>query len=170
MLRKSNFQFSRHHSYISQDFQMLSALNNCQIHIWVTIMITCPCNVHPLTPHFYIYSKTGFQGYTFLAHLSRRLIGELIGYSWSGVRPSSFTMLKDFLQNSLANQSQILCAASLGRGTSLFAASGSHDQDGRHAHICQKPFKNIFLQNRRANFHETWYVASGTPAHHNLFK
>ena len=24
-----------------------------------------------------------------LAHLSRRLIGELIGYSWSGVRPSS---------------------------------------------------------------------------------
>ena len=23
----------------------------------------------------------------FLAHLSRRLIGELIGYSWSGVRP-----------------------------------------------------------------------------------
>ena len=26
---------------------------------------------------------------TFLAHLSQRLIGELIGYSWSGVRPSS---------------------------------------------------------------------------------
>ena len=25
----------------------------------------------------------------FLVHLSRRLIGELIGYSWSGVRPSS---------------------------------------------------------------------------------
>ena len=25
----------------------------------------------------------------FLAHLSQRLIGELIGYSWSGVRPSS---------------------------------------------------------------------------------
>ena len=28
-----------------------------------------------------------FEG--FLAHLSQRLIGELIGYSWSGVRPSS---------------------------------------------------------------------------------
>ena len=25
----------------------------------------------------------------FLAHLSRRLIGELMGYSWSGVRPAS---------------------------------------------------------------------------------
>ena len=52
----------------------------------------------------------------------------------SGVRPS--TMLKDLLQNRLANQSQLLCGASLGRGNeSLFAASGSHDQDGPHAHI-----------------------------------
>ena len=79
-----------------------------------------------------------------LAHLSRRLIGELIVYQWSGVRrrqsvrrrPSS-TMLKHLLlRNHLADQSQILCGASLGRGNEiLFAASGSHDQDGRHAHI-----------------------------------
>ena len=59
-------------------------------------------------------------------------------------RPSSvcpFTMLKDLLlQNRLANQSQILCKASLGRGNeSLFAASGSHDQYGRHAHIQYSP-------------------------------
>ena len=33
----------------------------------------------------------------------------------------------------------------------------------------KNPSKNL-LQNRRADFHETWYVASGTPAHHNLFK
>ena len=40
------------------------------------------------------------------------------------------------LQNHLPNQSQILFGASLGRGNeSLFAASGSHDQDARHAHI-----------------------------------
>ena len=50
-------------------------------------MQTCPCNVHPLTPLFYIVNW-GLQGYTFLAHLSRRLIGELIGYSLSSVRPS----------------------------------------------------------------------------------
>ena len=39
------------------------------------------------------------------------------------------TMLKDLLlQNRLANQSQILCGASLGRGNkSLSAASGAHD-------------------------------------------
>ena len=61
-----------------------------------------------------------------LAHLSRRLIGELIGYSWSGVRPSSFTMLKDLLRNRLADQSQILCGASLGRGNeSLFAMAAT---------------------------------------------
>ena len=64
--------------------------------------------------------------------------GELIVYPWSGVRrrPSS-TMLKHFfLRNRLADLSQILCGASLGRGNEiLFAASGSHDQDGRHAHI-----------------------------------
>ena len=34
----------------------------------------------------------------------------------------------------------------------------------------KKPFKNLLLQNRQADFHETWYVASGTPAHHSLFK
>ena len=52
-------------------------------------------------------------------------------------RPSLATMLKDLLlRNRWANQCQILCGASLGRvNESLFAASGSHDQDGRHAHI-----------------------------------
>ena len=32
----------------------------------------------------------------YLAHLSQRLIGELIGYSWSGVRPSSLTISNIF--------------------------------------------------------------------------
>ena len=49
----------------------------------------------------------------------------------ASVRPSAseFTMLKDFLlRNRFANQSQILCGVSLGRGNDiLFAASGSHD-------------------------------------------
>ena len=99
--------------------------------------------------------------------------GELIGYPWSGVRrPSVVHNFKHLLlKNRKADQSQILCGASLGRGNeSLFAASGSHDQDGRHDHIWKKPFKNLLLQNRRADFHETWYVASGTPNHHSLFK
>ena len=87
-----------------------------------------------------------------LAHLSRRLIGELIVYQWSGVRrssirPSSFTMLKDLLlRNRWSDQSQILCGASLGRG------------------------ERYFVRDIWVDFHETWYVASGTPAHHSLFK
>ena len=109
----------------------------------------------------------------FLAHLSRRLMGELIGYPCSGVCPSYVVVVHNFkhlLRNHLPDQCQILCGASLGRGNeSLYAASGSHDQDGRHAHIWLKPFKNL-LQNRRTDFYETWYVASGTPAHHSLFK
>ena len=32
--------------------------------------------------------------------------------------------------------------------------------------IYGKNLKNLLLQNWRADFHETWYVASGTPAHH----
>ena len=104
-----------------------------------------------------------------LAHLSRRLSIPMVR------RPSvrrPFTMLKHLLlTNRLADQSQILCGASLGRGNDiLFTASGSHDQDGRHTHMWSKSFKNLLLQNRWADFHETWYVASGTPAHHSLFK
>ena len=50
---------------------------------------TCPCYVYPLEPHFYI-AKLGYAGvYPFLAHLSRRLTGELIVYPCSVVRPSS---------------------------------------------------------------------------------
>ena len=79
----------------------------------------------------------------FLAHLSGRLIGELIVYPWSCVRrrlsvvrPSSTILKHLLLRNRLADQNQILCGASLGRGNDiLYAASGSHDQDGRHAHI-----------------------------------
>ena len=47
------------------------------------------------------------------------------------------TIFKHLLHwNRLANQSQILCGAFLGRGNeSLYKWSRSHDQDGRHAHI-----------------------------------
>ena len=108
-----------------------------------------------------------------LAHLTRRLEGELIVYPWSGVRPSVVHNFKHLLLlNPLAYQSQILCGASLGRGNeTLFDMhAGSHDQDGRHAHIWWKPFKNHLLRNRRTDFHETWYVALVTPAHHSLYK
>ena len=55
---------------------------------WHVITKTSPCNEKPLTHHFYV-AKLGFKEVYILAHLSKILIGELIGYSWSGVRPSS---------------------------------------------------------------------------------
>ena len=61
-------------------------------------MLTCPCNVYPITPHFYIV-KLGFtRVYIFLAHLSRRLIGGLIVYPCTGIgrRRSPFSNIFSF--------------------------------------------------------------------------
>ena len=76
-----------------------------------------------------------------------------------------------FLRNHWANQSQILYVRfQVQENENLLTWCWSHDQDGCHAHIWKKTFKNLLLWNRLADFHETWYVASGTPAHHILFK
>ena len=51
-------------------------------------------------------------------------------------RPSVHNFKHILLPNRLADQSQILWGVSMGSGNeSLKAASGSHDQDGCHAHI-----------------------------------
>ena len=36
--------------------------------------------------------------------------------------------------------------------------------------IYGKTFKKSSTRNQLADIHETWYVASATPAHHSLFK
>ena len=47
----------------------------------------------------------------------------------------------------------------------------SHDQDGPpRPYMVKNPSKIFFSRNRWTDFHETWYVASRTPAHHSLFK
>ena len=72
----------------------------------------------------------------FLAHLSLWLIYELIVYTCSIRRRRPQFQAPFRLLNRLANQSQILRGASLSRAKgSLFTASGSHDQDGRQAHM-----------------------------------
>ena len=127
--RRSRAANSVVHGRISPNFEFIQAL--------MYIIITCKYEMN-LIKNVQENVMTPF-----LAHLSQRLIGELIVYQWSGVRRTSVrpsassTMLKHLLlRNRLADQSHILCGASLGRGNDiLFAASGSHDQDGRHAHI-----------------------------------
>ena len=81
------------------------------------------------------------QNFWFLAHLSRRLRGELLVYQWlrcpsSVVRPSVNIFKHLLLWNHWANLTQISYGDSLGwENESLFKCSWSHDQDGRHAHI-----------------------------------
>ena len=58
-------------------------------------LVSRPDNMDKTVPHTVTLTKNvtvsrNFKKFhTFLAHLSLRLIDELIGYSWSGVRPSS---------------------------------------------------------------------------------
>ena len=126
----------------------------------------------------YLYPRP--KNCIFLAHLSRRLIGELIVYQCSGVRRRTsyvivvVVVVHNFnhllLRNRWADQSQILCGASLGRGNDiLFTAFGSKTKMAATPIYGKNPSKNLLLQNRRTDFHETWYVAAGTPAHHSLF-
>ena len=86
---------------------------------------------------------------SFLAHLSRRLMGELIVYQ-SLRRPSvicrpSVNIFKHLLLwNHWANWTPISYGDSLGCGNeSLFKWSWSHDQDDRHAYI--QAFKRALL-------------------------
>ena len=81
----------------------------CSFKIWIWFDNDCP------DPRGTTYAGLS----QFLAHLSQRLICELIGFSWSGIphRPSVVNNFKRLLlQNPLPDQSQILCEAALGRG------------------------------------------------------
>ena len=71
----------------------------------------------------------------FLAHLSRRLVGELIVYPWSGVRPaaSSSPVVHNFQHEYLCNQwadhNKILSEASLGWGKGCIRFRARLDQN-----------------------------------------
>ena len=135
-------------------------------------------NIEKKIHFYYFYSDPRFP--PFLAHLSRRLICELIVYLWSGARrPSSSVGVRRRPQCSNIFFSETAwpikakfyveppwvggtksCSQHLGHMTKM-AATPIYGK---------KTFKNLLLQNRQADFHETWYVATGTPTHHRLFK
>ena len=105
----------------------------------------------------------------FLANLSQRLIGMLIGYAWSGVRRRPCRRRSSSsVHNSKSSEtawpiSQISGRASLGRGNEsmyMYKWSRSHDQDGRHA-SSPPELADRFPGN---------YVSLRTPAHYCLYK
>ena len=84
----------------------------------------CFLHISPFICPFFFLSNNFFS---LLAHLSRRLVGELIVYPWSCVRPSSgvrrpsssvvvHNFKHEYLCNQWADRNQILSEASLGRG------------------------------------------------------
>ena len=108
----------------------------------------------------------------FLAHRSRRLIGELIGYSWSGIRLSirpqcskifffktAWPIKAKFYVEPPWVGGKKVCSRHLGHMTMMAATP-----------IYGKNPSNIFSRTGGPIFYETWDVASGTPAHHSLFK
>ena len=77
--------------------------------------------IQRLQSHQKLYEQLRVEFYLilFLAHLSRRLVGEFIVYPWSGVRPSSVVVHNfkhEYLCNQWADCNQILSEASLGWG------------------------------------------------------
>ena len=93
--------------------------------------------------------------------------------SWPWPKVSYIWNLKlAFLRNHLANQNQILYVSFQVQGNeNLLTWWWSHYQDGPQCpYMVKNPSKNLPLRNRWTDFHETWYVAWMTPAHHSLFK
>ena len=109
------------------------------------------------------------------AHLSRRLMGELIGYPCSGVRPS-YVVVRTYLRTCTSSStiSNIffskttcpikakfyleppwvertkVCSRQLGHMTKMAATP-----------IYGKTLQKSSSETRRADFHETWHVALG---------
>ena len=68
----------------------------------------------------------------FLAHLSQRLVGELIVYPWSKVRPASsivYNFKHEYLCNQWVDHNQILSEASLGWGKGCIRFWARSDQN-----------------------------------------
>ena len=55
-------------------------------------------------------------------------------------------------------------------GTKVYINGPGHMTKMAAMPIYGKNPSKIFFSRTRADFHETWYVASGTPAHHSLYK
>ena len=108
----------------------------------------------------------------FLAHLSLRLIGKLIVYPCSGVRRRGRPPFSNVFSSETTwpIKAKFYVEPPWEGGTKVCINGPGHMTKMAAMPIYIKYLKNLLFQNRRADFHETWYVASGTPAHHSLYK
>ena len=97
--------------------------------------------------------------------------GELIVYPWSVVRRRPYNFSNIFSsETAWPIKAKFYVEPPWGGGTKVYINDPGHMTKMAAMPINSKTFKNLLLQNRQADFHETWYVTSGTPAHHSLYK
>ena len=129
-------------------------MNKCCLNIVLFSLIFCNCYIIVFSLVDFKPGGRGFKSrlcqtffffffllffFSFLAHLSRRLVGELIVYPWSGVRPSSVVRRRPssvvhnfkhkYLCNQWADRNQILSEASLGWGKGCIRFWARSDQN-----------------------------------------
>ena len=93
----------------------------------------------------------------FLAHLSQRLIGELTGYPWSGVR-RPFTISNVFSsETAWPIKAKFYVEPPWEGGTKVYVNGPGH-----MTKMAGMPLKYLLLQNQKSYDLETWHVASGT--------
>ena len=104
--------------------------------------------------------------HAFLAHLSRRLTGEVIVYPCSGVRRCR---RRSPFSNNFSSKTAWQIKAKFFVGLPLEGGRKVCINGPGHMPIYGKTFKNL-LQNRKSYDLETWYVSSGTQILQSLYK
>ena len=104
-----------------------------------------------------------------LAHLSQRLLGELIGYPWSGVRRRPSTISNVFSVTAWPIKAKLYVEPPWEGGTKVcINGPGYMTKMAAMLTYGKNPSKIFFSE--WPDLHETWYVAFWTPAHHILYK
>ena len=108
----------------------------------------------------------------FLAHLSQRLIGELIGYPWSGVHRHRLSTISKVFSSETAwpIKAKFYVEPPREGGTKVYINGPGHMTKMATMPIYCKTFKNLLLQNQMSYDLETWHVASVTQALQSLYK
>ena len=92
-----------------------------------------------------------------------------MGPSSSSVRPFTFSNVF-FSETAWPIKAKFYVEPPWEGGTKVCINGPGHMTKMAATSIYGKNLKKSSLQNQPADFHETWYVASGTPAHHSLYK
>ena len=138
----------------------------------------CQCGLtdrHYYAPNFENIAFGACVRHTFLAHLSQRLIGELIVYPCSGVRRCCCRRRPPFsnvfsAETAWPIKAKFYVEPPWQGGTKVYINGPGHMTKLAAMPIYGKNLKNLPLQNQKSYDLETWHVASGTQALQSLYK